>query len=95
MPRWRRYGPQELQVPAVEQLHALLVNMVIRKPAKLTGSEIRLLRKELGMSARAFAKCLGMTPEHLSLMETEKRQIQSDTNLAPRLTSAEIDVDVA
>ena len=81
-------GHQELQIPAAEQLHALLINMVIRKPIILTGSEVRFLRKELGMSGKAFAEQLGMSPEHLSLMETGKRAIQPSTNLLVRLAVA-------
>ena len=89
VPMWAcSNGHQELQIPAVEQLHALLTSLVIRKPAKLTGPEIRFLRKELGMSAKTFAKRLGMTDVHLSRIETGIRPILSTTNLLVRLTVA-------
>lgn len=80
---------QELQVPAADQLHALLTDMVLRKPAKLTGQEIRFLRKELGMTLREFGGRLGMTDVHLSRIEKgNRRMISSTTNLLVRLTVA-------
>lgn len=80
---------RELQVPAADQLHALLTDMVLRKPAKLTGQEIRFLRKELGMTLHEFGGRLGMTDVHLSRIETgNRRMISSTTNLLVRLTVA-------
>ncbi len=67
-------GHQEVEIPKAKQLHGLLVNALISKPAALTGPEIRFLRKELGMSGRAFARQLGMTAEHLSRLETGRRR---------------------
>lgn len=83
-----RNGHQEVEIPEAEQLHGLLVNELIRKPAALSGPEIRFLRKELGMSGRAFAKQLGMTPEHLSRLETGQRAVSPTTSLLVRLAVA-------
>ena len=81
-------GHQEVEIPKAEQLHGLLVNALIRKPAALAGPEIRFLRKELGMSGRAFASHLGMTPEHLSRLETGRRTVSPTTSLLVRLAVA-------
>ena len=81
-------GHQEVEVPKAEQLHGLLVNALIRKPDALAGPEVRFLRKELGMSGRAFASHLGMTPEHLSRLETGRRTVSATTGLLVRLTVA-------
>ena len=78
-------GHQEVEIPNAEQLHRLLVNLLIRKRSVLTGSEIRFLRKELVMSGKVFAQQLGMTAEHLSRLETGRRQITSTTDLLVRL----------
>ena len=78
-------GHQEIQIPNAEQLHGLLTNLVIRKPTALKGTEIRFLRKELGLSGRAFAQRLGMTPEHLSRLENGGRGITSTIDLLVRL----------
>lgn len=81
-------GHQEVEIPKAEQLHGLLVNELIRKPGAMTGSEIRFLRKELGTSGRTFARQLGMTPEHLSRLETGRRTVSPTTSLLVRLAVA-------
>lgn len=78
-------GHEEFQIPAVEQLHALLTNMILRKPAPLMGKELRFLRKELGFSAKEFATRIAITPVHLSRMETGERPIQRSMDLLIRL----------
>ena len=77
-------GHQEVEIPNAEQLHRLLVNLLIRKRSVLTGSEIRFLRKELAMSGKLFARQLGMTAEHLSRLETGRRETTSTTDLLVR-----------
>jgi transcriptional regulator with XRE-family HTH domain len=81
-------GHQEVEIPKAEQLHGLLVNALISKSAALAGPEIRFLRKELGMSGRAFARQLGMTAEHLSRLETGRRTVSPTTSLLVRLAVA-------
>ena len=81
-------GHQEVEIPNAEQLHRLLTNLLIRKPTALRGTEIRFLRKELGLSAKAFAQRLGMTPEHLSRLETGGRGITLTIDLLVRLAVA-------
>ncbi len=81
-------GHQEVEIPNAEQLHGLLANLLIRKATALTGSEIRFLRKELAMSGKAFANQLGMTPEHVSRLETGRRAITPTIDLLVRLAVA-------
>ena len=81
-------GHQEIEIPNAEQLHQLLTSLLIRKPTPLRGTEIRFLRKELRLSGRAFAEQLGITPEHLSRLETGGRGITSTTDLLVRLAVA-------
>ncbi len=88
-PVWEcREGHQEIQIPNAEQLHGLLTNLLIRKTTALKGAEIRFLRKELRLSGRAFAQRLGMTPEHLSRLETGARGVTSTIDLLVRLSVA-------
>ena len=81
-------GHREIQIPNAEQLHGLLANLLIRKPAVLRGTEIRFLRKELGLNGKAFAHRLGMTPVHLSRLETGGRGITPTIDLLVRLAVA-------
>lgn len=81
-------GHEEIEIPHAEQLHGLLVNLLIRKRSVLTGAEVRFLRKELPLSGRAFARQLGMTAEHLSRLETGRRDVTSTIDLLVRLAVA-------
>ena len=43
---------EELEVPAVEELHNLLAHMIVRQPSPLSGRDIRFIRRRLGLTAR-------------------------------------------
>jgi transcriptional regulator with XRE-family HTH domain len=62
-------GHEELEVPAVEELHNLLALMIVRQPAPLSGRDIRFLRRRLGLTARDFSARMGWTPEWQSQLE--------------------------
>ena len=57
-------------IPGIAELHRVIVETLVRQPRSLTGSEVRFLRKNVGFSAKDFASLLGVTPEHLSRVET-------------------------
>jgi putative transcriptional regulator len=59
-------------IPRIADLHRTIADGLIRKPAPLTGREIRFLRKNAGLAARKFAALLGIDPSHLSRVETGK-----------------------
>ena len=81
-------GHDELEIPAVDELHDLLADIVIRKPAALVGAEVRFLRKRLELTAREFAARLGMSPVHLSRLENGRRGLKRPTDLLIRLYCA-------
>lgn len=60
---------EELEVPAVEELHNLLAHMIVRQPSPLSGRDIRFVRRRLGLTARDFSAQLGWTPEWQSQLE--------------------------
>lgn len=62
--------------------------MIIRKPANLTGQEIRFLRRRVDMQAKEFAARIGLTPVALSRFETGKRAVSARTGLLIRLATA-------
>ena len=79
---------EEIEIPAVTQLHELLAHMIIRKPASLTGPEIKFLRRRIGIQAREFAEKIGLTPVALSRFETGKRPITRRMDLLLKLAAA-------
>jgi transcriptional regulator with XRE-family HTH domain len=59
-------------IPKIEQLHTLIARHLVCKHSRLTGKELRFLRKNAGFPARQFAALVGVTPEHLSRFENGK-----------------------
>lgn len=56
-------------IPRVGGLHRVIAQLLLNKPALLTGDEIRFLRKNAGISAKDFAAQLQISAEHLSRVE--------------------------
>lgn len=65
-------GTSEVAIPRVALLHRLIAREVANNAARLTGAEIRFLRKYLGWSGRDMARHFGVTPETVSRWENDK-----------------------
>lgn len=59
-------------IPRIDDLHRAIAEALARKPGRLKGSEIRFLRKNLGIPARKIARILGLAAETYSRVENEK-----------------------
>jgi DNA-binding transcriptional regulator YiaG len=81
-------GHEEVEIPAVTELHELLAHMVIRKPAPLVGPEVRFLRRRVGLTAKDFAPRIGLTPVRLSQLENNHTGIHKRADLLIRLSVA-------
>ena len=73
--RCKACGEHEVVLPKIEQLHRAIALAVVGKRPRLTGAEIRFLRKYLGWSGADFAKHMGVTPESVSRWENERDQM--------------------
>ena len=56
-------------IPKLGKLNDLIARDLVKKPALLTGEEIRFLRKNAGFPAKTFAELVGVDPKHLSRVE--------------------------
>lgn len=56
-------------IPRLAQLDLTIAEVLITKPTRLAGPEVRFLRKYLGWSGRDFASRVGATPETVSRWE--------------------------
>ena len=67
-------------IPRVENLHRAIGLAVVKKPSRLTGTEVRFLRKLLGYSGTDFAKPMGVDATVISKWENDQLPIgeQSD-----------------
>lgn len=68
--RCAKCGDFEVEIPRIEQLNRTLAGAVIRKPGRLSGGEIRFLRKSLGWSGNDFARHIGVDPSTVSRWES-------------------------
>lgn len=78
-------GEREVEIPAIEKLHAVIASVLVRAPGRLTGAEIRYLRKYLGLSGRDFARKIRVTPETVSRWETGREKMSPSAEVALRL----------
>lgn len=62
------YG-KAVSISDANELHKLLAEQLLKKPARLTGKEFRFLRVQLGLSQSAVAKAQGVTEQNVSLWE--------------------------
>jgi putative zinc finger/helix-turn-helix YgiT family protein len=83
--RCAKCGEYEVAIPRIEELHRQIAQMVIEKPGRLTGTEIRFLRKFLGYSGADFAKHVGSDPSTISRWENGKETMNRHADLLLRL----------
>src|SRR5262245_24603995 len=68
-------GAQMLVLPRIEELHESLAFAVAAHRGRLSGAEIRYLRKYLGWDQESFARVMGVTTTSVSRWENEKEPI--------------------
>jgi DNA-binding transcriptional regulator YiaG len=62
---------QSADIPFLKDLMIKIARTVVRQETPLDNNEIRFLRKRLGKKSSEFAKIIGVTPEHLSRLESD------------------------
>ena len=62
-------GEHMVLIPRVEELHRVIATHIVKKEARLTGEEVRFLRKQLGLTGTDFATMLGVDSTTLSTWE--------------------------
>ena len=75
-------------LPRIAELHRTIVHAIIRKPFRLSGLEVRYLRKYLGWSGVDFARHVGVDPSTVSNWENDKDPIGSASDRLLRLMIA-------
>ena len=81
-------GHHELVLPRVAELHRTLAHAVLHKRSRLSGPEVRFLRKYLGWSGADFARPIGVDPSTVSNWENDKDPIGSTSDRLLRLMVA-------
>ena len=83
-------GHEEMVIPAMTELHQLIAQFIIRKPARLDNGEVRFLRRRVNLTANEFAAHLGITPVHLSRIENGRKVPARPLDLLIRLATASL-----
>ena len=86
-------GDFEVEIPLIVQLNQALANTLIRKPTRLTGAEIRFLRKALGWSGVDFARHMGVDAATVSRWEAGQRMGASAERLLRLAVSVGTPID--
>lgn len=73
------HGNEFITIPDEEGLGAAVAMARALTPVKLTGDDIRMLRKTLGMKGKDFAEALDMAPARLSRLEKDAQGLGSFT----------------
>lgn len=73
------YG-EAVSIQDVEGLHRLIGSIIARRP-RLSGPELRFLRKEMSMSQKALADFVGTTEQSVSLWERRGRVPKAEDRL--------------
>jgi putative zinc finger/helix-turn-helix YgiT family protein len=81
-------GNEALVLSNIDGLHRAIARTLVRKPARLSGSEIRFLRKYLGVSSATFADLLGTTDEIVLAWEGSAQRLPIRTEIAIRVLVA-------
>jgi transcriptional regulator with XRE-family HTH domain len=78
-------GNEDPIIPNMDGLMHILAVAVVCCPSKLSGAEVRFLRKYAGKSAREFARFLHVDHTHLSKVENGKTEIGTRLDKLVRL----------
>jgi putative zinc finger/helix-turn-helix YgiT family protein len=78
-------GHHELVLPRLTELHRTIAHALIHKHSRLSGAEVRYLRKYLGWSGADFARHVGVHPSTVSNWENDKDPIGSASDRLLRL----------
>jgi putative zinc finger/helix-turn-helix YgiT family protein len=86
--RCPKCGAFEVLLPRVAELHRVIAQAVIRKRARLSGAEVKFLRKHLGWSGADFAAHMGVDPTTVSAWENERKPFGTSSDRLLRLMVA-------
>lgn len=64
-----------VEIPCINELHLLIGRNIVCKKELLIGSEVKFLRKEIGMRSKDMAEALSIKLETYSRWENEKQSL--------------------
>ncbi len=80
-------GKVKHQIPDLPGLMKAIVRTRVQHAQKLSGAEIKFVRKALGLKSKTMAQFLDVTPEHMSRVEAEAKVLSGASEKLFRLYS--------
>lgn len=68
-------GEEAVSIENLEGLHTAIAQDIVRNSARLTGNEIRFLRKELNLTQNQFSKIIGVSDDTLRGWENARTEV--------------------
>ena len=68
-------GEESVVIPKIDELHAVIANLLLHKKTPLLGKEVRYLRKEMGLSGVDLGKLLGVSNVSISRWENGEESV--------------------
>jgi len=78
-------GEWEVELPRLDELTRAVVRAVCEKPERLSGPEVRFLRKAIGWTAENLAAHMKVAAETVSRWETDRKRIGQQADLLLRV----------
>jgi putative zinc finger/helix-turn-helix YgiT family protein len=78
-------GDHEVVIPHIEALHKALAAAIVKRTSRMTGHEVKFLRKQLGYSGVDFATLIGVSAETISRWENGKERMRPSAEKLLRL----------
>lgn len=82
------YG-QAVSIENLDSLHQAIVSELVNAPRRLTGSEVRFLRKELDMSQKSLGGLMDKTDQMVAHWEKENYSMPQSDELILRMLASE------
>ncbi len=84
-------GNSDVSIPRMAMIHRAIARALTNSPARLTGPQLRFLRKHLGLSGDELSRYLHTDKTKISKWETEEDRIGPATDRLIRLLATALD----
>lgn len=89
-----RCGNVDVSIPRLAKVHRAIAQALVSSPARLTGPQLRFLRKHLGLSGEDLSRYLHTDKTKISKWENEEDPIGPSTDRLIRLLATALDKEL-
>ena len=87
-------GNSDVYIPRMAKIHRAIAQALVNSPARLTGGQLRFLRKRLGLSGDELGRYLHTEKTKISKWETGEDRIGPATDRLVRLLATALDSEL-